>query len=50
MFEVILSICSEFFQIETPHFSLEGAFYAKLQPVTTISYNNQLEIIKIVSN
>ena len=24
IFEVILSICSEFYQIGTPHFSLEG--------------------------
>ena len=36
IFEVILSICSEFYQIGTPHFSLEGvqtlAEYKKKRP------------------
>ena len=42
IFEVILSICSEFYQIGTPHFSLEGVISVRLN-----SYTNVYCLVKI---
>ena len=38
IFEVILSICSEFYQIGTPHFSLEGVV-GMCSPFTCFGHN-----------
>ena len=45
IFEVILSTCSEFSQIGTPHFSLEGVFCNLLDIVPRLGAGMRLPIL-----